>query len=260
MAVLARGMPQKPREQKDDVTTKLIASFKDLISRGILVPGCKLPSERELAQRFQVSRSSLRQALKVMEIMGVVSQRVGDGTYLSTNSQEILGEPLDFLFLLDGVSHYELFEARLILEPELAARAAQRATVDDLAELRSRIEALQEVIAQGGETVDEDVAFHDAIFAAAGNRVFRLMFRAILRAVFKSIAQTSHLATRGELREAVGFHESIYGAIEARRPDEARRAMTEHLLHSKGLLLSRESREQRRHANTLLRVEEPLHS
>ena len=65
---------------KDDLTARLIATFKQLISEGSLVPGCRVPAERELEGNFGVSRSSLRQALKVLEIMGIISQRVGDGT------------------------------------------------------------------------------------------------------------------------------------------------------------------------------------
>ena len=119
-----------PLSTKDDVTVRVLSTFKRLISEGALVGGSRLPSERELAENFQVSRSSLRQALKVLEIMGVISQRVGDGTYLNSAAPTVLGEPMEFLILLNGLSSYELMEARIIVEPELAARAwelAQRA-------------------------------------------------------------------------------------------------------------------------------------
>src|SRR5215470_2292074 len=128
---------------KEDVTGTLIGVFKRLISEGSLAPGHRLPAERELAEMFGVSRSSLRQALKVLEIMGVISQRVGDGTYLNTAAPSILAEPLEFLILLDGISFHELMEARLIVEPELAARAAERASDDDLAEIRRELRAME---------------------------------------------------------------------------------------------------------------------
>src|SRR5215467_10052921 len=102
---------------KEDVTATLVGVFKRLISEGSLAPGHRLPAERELAEMFGVSRSSLRQALKVLEIMGVISQRVGDGTYLNTAAPSILAEPM---------------ESRLIVEPELAARAAARAAPEDI--------------------------------------------------------------------------------------------------------------------------------
>src|SRR5580704_1999223 len=132
------------REQPDArVTAKLISRIKSLIATGAIAPGSKFPPERELAKEFGVNRASLRQALKVLEIMGVLTQRVGDGTYLSASAETILKEPLDFLILLDDLSHHELFETRLIVEPELAARAAERATVEDLAGLRQAIMAME---------------------------------------------------------------------------------------------------------------------
>ena len=151
----------RPSFSKEDVTVRLLATFKRLISEGALVAGSRVPSERELAEKFQVSRSSLRQALKVLEIMGVISQRVGDGTYLNSVAPRILGEPMEFLILLNGITYYELMEARLVVEPELAARAAIRATEDDLAILR------RETLAIGRESrrssaASADLAFHHA--------------------------------------------------------------------------------------------------
>src|SRR5215210_4551406 len=94
-------------KRKQDVTVRLITIFKQLIAEGVLKPGGRVPAERELAENFGVSRSSLRQALKVLEIMGVISQRVGDGTYVNSDASSLLGEPLEFLILLDGISFHE---------------------------------------------------------------------------------------------------------------------------------------------------------
>src|SRR6202522_448051 len=96
-----------------------------------------------MAKEFGANRASVRQALKVLEMMGVLSQRVGDGTYLSESAETILNEPIDFLVLLDDLSHHELFETRLIVEPELAARAAERATAEDLLALRAAVTEMQ---------------------------------------------------------------------------------------------------------------------
>src|SRR5262245_53485906 len=139
-------MPAKqpvPAPPKDDLTRLLIRSFKGLISDGALQPGGKLPPERDLARRFGVARSSLRHALKVMEVMGVITQRVGDGTYLSGNASQILSEPLDFLLLIDGISLFEVLETRLLVEPEMAARAAERATLAHLHELKSSLDVMK---------------------------------------------------------------------------------------------------------------------
>jgi GntR family transcriptional repressor for pyruvate dehydrogenase complex len=219
---------------KNDLNTKLIASFKELISQGALQPGCKLPPERELAAQFGVSRPSIRQALKVMEIMGVLSQRVGDGTYLSKNASAILSEPLEFLVLLDGISHIELFEARMIVEPELAARAAERASAEDITTIRKALSAFEASLGDMSKAVEQDLAFHDSIFRAAGNRVCRQMLRGIHRAILASI---SRLSQRADLDRVVSAHRAIYQAIYRRNPEEARLKMAEHLNSARALFL-----------------------
>ena len=99
---------------KGDLTDWLILRFKQLISEGTLTPGYKLPSERELSLHFGVSRTSLRPVMKILKMMRVISQRVGDGTYLNGDASAVLAEPMEFLFLLDETSSQELVETRLM--------------------------------------------------------------------------------------------------------------------------------------------------
>src|SRR5215469_3998846 len=99
-------------KDRDDVTHLLILRFQQLLSEGHLAPGTKLPPERELAVRFGIARSSLRPALKVLELMGVITQKVGDGSYLNKDASSVLALPMEFLFLLDDTSLQELTEMR----------------------------------------------------------------------------------------------------------------------------------------------------
>jgi len=230
----ARAVRTGPRAGNADVTEKLIGEFKKLIADGTFKPGAKLPPERELARRFGVNRSSLRQALKMLQIIGVLSQRVGDGTYLSKDEGEILNQPLEFLRLIGDITDEELFEARLIVETELAARAAERATTADLAALRRAIVDLG-LSRDEQQRLDADIAFHDAIFRAAGNRVCQLIFRVIARYMLESMGR---VAERMDLAEPLGFHNRIYEAIHRRDPDAARNSMAEHLSNSKTTLQS----------------------
>lgn len=219
--------------EKDDVTVKLIAVFKQLISEGTLAPGGRLPSERELATSFGVSRSSLRQALKVLEIMGVLSQRVGDGTYLNSSAKAILSEPMQFLILLDGISVDELMEARLIVEPQLAAQAAERATEEDLAGIRRELEAMEGARGNPEGFIEHDLLFHQSIFAAARNRVCGLMFAVVHRSLKDLITMTSKVV---EAEHTLVLHRRILNAIKRRDPEEARRRMSEHLLDAQNLI------------------------
>jgi GntR family transcriptional repressor for pyruvate dehydrogenase complex len=121
----AKGTLPLARRHKDDITNLLILRFQKLMREGVLTPGSLLPSERELAATFGVARSSLRQAMKVLETMGVVTQKVGDGTYLSNDGTYVLSVPMDFLFLLDDISLQDLMELRLMLEPVHAGDARE---------------------------------------------------------------------------------------------------------------------------------------
>ena len=229
---------------KADVTARLVGVFKQLISEGALIPGSRLPPEREFAQTLGVARSSLRQALKVLEVMGVISQRVGDGTYLNSAAPSLLGEPLDFLILLDGISAHELMEARLIVEPELAARAASRASSEQIAALGRRLEAMEERARNRAQFVEEDLLFHQAVFQGAGNRVCSLMFSVVHRSMHDLMDLTSQLV-RPE--HTINLHKKIYTAIRRRNPGAARVRMAEHLEDAKSLFMrASERREQRR--------------
>jgi GntR family transcriptional regulator, transcriptional repressor for pyruvate dehydrogenase complex len=217
-----------------DLTVKLIARIKGLISTGVLVPCCKFPPERELATRFGVSRPSIRQALKVLEIMGVISQRVGDGTYLNENASEILNEPMEFLILMDGISIHELVELRSILEPELAALAAERATAQDLRGLDRSIKEMEDSRHNLAKSIEADLSFHRGIFQAAGNRACSRILAFIHRSVWQSLTITSQLV---EAQRPLAGHKAIYNAIYQRDAEEARRQMTEHMRRARQLLI-----------------------
>jgi GntR family transcriptional repressor for pyruvate dehydrogenase complex len=218
----------KPLRTNQDarITAKLIAELKKRIVSGAIAPGDKFPPERELAKTFSVNRASMRQALKVLESMGVLSQRVGDGTYLSNSAETLLREPLEFLVLLDDLSQRDLADTRLIVEPELAARASERATGEDLAAMRTAIAAMEKS-KNVRERIAADLEFHDAILRASGNRICHLLFGGVNRLLFHGPGQP---AKPPVVERALLFHRRIYAAIKGRDSCEAREAMREHIL------------------------------
>ena len=237
-----------PVQVKEDVTVRLLSAFKTLISEGSLAPGSRLPAERDLAESFQVSRSSLRQALKALEIMGVLSQRVGDGTYLNL-SPALLGEPMEFLILLNGISFDELMDARLIVEPELAARAADRTTRESLATLRIHMEAMAQSEKDHERFVRHDLEFHKAIFQMAGSRVCSMLFSVVHQSLHDLMEVTSRLVPP---EHTLNLHQRIYTAIRQGDPDEARRRMAEHLEDARGLLTRASVRRRAEHLQNRL--------
>lgn len=205
------------------------------MSDGSLSLGSRLPPERQLAEHFGVHRSSLRQALKALETMGVVTQRVGDGTYMTSDAASILSAPIEFMIIVDGISFAELMEARLIVEPELAARAAERATANDLIDLRAALDAMKASRHDLTVRVQHDLTFHETIARASANRVCQRMFSAIHKATNKGMALTTSV---DDFKVTIRFHEAIYKAIWRREPEQARRHMIEHLLNTKSLISS----------------------
>jgi GntR family transcriptional regulator, transcriptional repressor for pyruvate dehydrogenase complex len=231
---------QSPPGSKEDVTVRVLTTFKRLISEGSLKAGSRLPPERELAEQFKVSRSSLRQALKVLEIIGVISQRVGDGSYVNETAGSVLGEPLNFLILLHGISFDELMDARIIVEPELAARAAERATPEAHAALRQEMQAMKETAGNHDLLSHHDLEFHKIIFDAAGSRVCGMLFTVIHQSLHNLIELTSYMVP---VEHTLQLHRRIYNAILQGKPDEARKRMQEHLMDA-NVLLSRANEER----------------
>jgi GntR family transcriptional repressor for pyruvate dehydrogenase complex len=229
---MPRAKAETRIEPDTRITATIIDRIKKLISTGVVSPGSKFPSERELAKRFAANRASVRQALKVLEIMGVLSQYVGDGTYLCESAESILNNPIDFLVLLDDLSQHELFETRLIMEPELAARAAERAATQDLTALRNAIFSMERSKTTS-ERLNADLAFHEAIFRASGNRICHLLFKSIHRTLLMSMSQ---LSERVSMERPLMFHHRIYTAIRERKPKEARIAMQEHIIDARALM------------------------
>lgn len=242
---------------KEDVTHLLILRFQQLLSDGVLSPGTKLPSERELAANFGVARSSLRQALKVLEIMGVITQKVGDGSYLNKDASSVLAVPMEFLFLLDDTSLQELTEMRLMMEPALAAKAAERANADDIALLRQSIVDLEQSKHDRVRLVASDLLFHRAIFQASGNRLTGRLFHIIHRAMLNMMMVTSQLV---DLEHTLHFHQPILTAIERRNPELAFRLMTDHLTDAGNLLLQGRAQANARQLRDHLAAAAPVHN
>jgi len=228
---------------RDDVTHLLILRFQQLLSDGLLSPGTKLPPERELAANFGIARSSLRPALKVLEIMGVITQKVGDGSYLNKDASSVLAVPMEFLFLLDDTSLHELIEMRLMIEPALAAKAAERATAQDIALLKQSIADFESSAQDRIRLVASDLLFHRTIFEASGNRLAGRLFHTIHRAMLNMIMVTSQLVN---LEHTLQFHRPIMVAIDERNPELAARLMTDHLTDARNLLLHNSNEEKSR--------------
>lgn len=198
--------------------------------------GQRILPERELCQQLGVARPSLREALKALEIMGLVDSRVGAGTFVRKRA-DFLSRPL--LWAIAGSSSAgadELVESRLVLEGELAGFAAERATDADLAEIKQGLHSLD---AKPNEVLEFDLKFHLAIAVAAHNQV---LLNAVL--MIRNLIQQWMLVTLqvpGIIEKVLAQHASILECIVARDSKAARDHMRSHLSEMGGLLLEIES-------------------
>ena len=226
-----------PSANSRDLTTTLVSGLKKMIADGDLHHGARLPPERDLAKRFSVNRASVRQALKALEVMGVVRQRVGDGTYLTQDASTALSAPMEFLLLVDGITIGELYEARRIFEPELAARAARRHTAEELVQLEDSVAEMKCQFESGSLTgvAAGDQRFHRLIWEMAGNRVCLRMFVPLHRIMTNSFAVSWSLH---DYAAAIASHSGIVEAVRSGDAEAARRSMSEHLDRAESVHLS----------------------
>ena len=212
------------------LTENVVRQLKSSILRGAIKPGERLPPERELASILGISRGSLRQALKALQVMGVLDVVHGSGAYLSDAAEAILRDPADLLIPLRGHSFAEMYEARRALESESAACAALRASEDDIRKMRLVIDAMRSSAMTTRRFVDKDKDLHRHIALASGNSVF-VWFIDLLQKVLAK-GQLTHARTE-RMHIINDEHERIVNAIETRDPITARDEMLAHLTLSR---------------------------
>jgi DNA-binding FadR family transcriptional regulator len=184
-----------------------------------LGPGDRLPAERELAERLAVGRSTVREALKRWETLGIVEMRKGSGTYLRMPlEQDDIHLPLTLRLKRDGL--LKTLEIRRALEAEAAAVAATRATAEDIARIEEKLERMEAVHRLQGSAGPEDWEFHLSIYEATGNPLFGQLV-AIMYDAFHSFF-TNPLQQPGFAGRSFPLHRELFEAIRRRDPETAR--------------------------------------
>jgi GntR family transcriptional repressor for pyruvate dehydrogenase complex len=192
-----------------------------------LQPGDKLPSERELAETLGVSRSSIRDAIRSLELMGMVEPRQGAGTIVREISSDSLVNPLANAIKRKDELISELLDFRLMLEPPLAARAAARVSADEIAEMEEILQRQSDKQSRGEAAVAEDSEFHYAIALASGNSVV-LKVIDILMDLLRDTRERS-LQVEGRLQRSLAGHRRILAALKRHDAEAAKAAMRRHI-------------------------------
>ncbi|WP_432696335.1 pyruvate dehydrogenase complex transcriptional repressor PdhR [Marinobacterium sp. YM272] len=236
----------------------IMQRIEEMIMEGALRPGQRLPPERELAQEFDVSRPSIREALQKLAAKGLLVSRQGGGTFVAENLGDGLVDPLLDLFRSHPEAQYDLLEFRHALEGVSAYYAALRSTVADREVIAARLDDLQRYHdrKEFDKEVAADVEFHLAIAAAAHNVVLLHMMRALFQLLHQHIGDNlSSIYPKAEIRQRIHEqHRLLMEAICAGEPEHARKAAHDHLVYVEEALLE-QGRENSRLQRALRRVE-----
>ncbi len=223
--------------RKTKVYEEVAEQIQRLILEGRLRPGDKLPPERELVEMFEVSRSSVRDAIRTLELIGLVEARQGEGTVVRELSVDSLVNPLAAMLLRKRELVGELLEVRKMIEPTLAARAARHASPEEFAYLEDILRRQEEKVRRGELAIEEDSEFHYAIATAARNSVV-LKVLDVLMDLLRECRQRS-LQVEGRLERSLEGHRRILAAIQGRDASAAEAAMRQHVGEIEEIILKK---------------------
>ncbi|MCD9020864.1 FadR/GntR family transcriptional regulator [Cohnella silvisoli] len=205
---------------------EIIEQMKARIVSGEWKPGERLPTMQQLAEEFKLSRTAVREALRILENQRIVSIEHGRGVFVS-NNPDLLEDPTGNMRLLEFGSLLQLLEARLVVEPEMAAFCAQRVSTAQTKRIRELAERMEEEMRQGSDHFTTDVQFHQAIAEGANNPLLAEMLTVLADLSARGRRETDklpHMQTK-----AASYHRLIAIAIEERQADQARSLMRSHI-------------------------------
>lgn len=202
--------------------------LKQYIASGSVGPGQRLPSERELAERLGVGRNSLREAIKVLEAVGLVESRVGDGTYIVDQTGARIGETIGLALAVWGGTIVEILEARQMLEVQAASVAAEHATLNDLHALTRELSNMEAAGERMQEYLKADMNFHRLVAQAAKNSIVARIISELID-LLEEVLRESSVDQLPLQAEGAGTHRKVFEAIAQHNPAEAAAAMRTHL-------------------------------
>ena len=210
-----------------EVHKQIIANLKELINFKNFEPGDKLPSERMLSEKFNVTRSNLREALQTLESYGLVNSIPQSGTFVADIGITALNGMIDDILRLPVPSFKDLVEARIFLELKGVKLAALRRTQDDLINLDNALADYSEKVIRGEDAMQEDLLFHLAIAKASGNPTLNTFMIKITPEIINNF-EKHHVCDKDTAFKGIQEHKAIIDAIREQNPEVARKAMKVH--------------------------------
>ena len=213
--------------KKTRVAEEVADRVRTLILDGTFPQGQPLPSERVLTERFGVSRGSIRDALRMLETIGLIETQHGRGTFPRELTVDRLVAPLASMMTFQHDLQDELMDVRRMFEPAVARAAATRATDEDFAELQRILDAQQRKLKKGQSAIVEDTAFHAALARSTRNRVVVSLMATLNDLLVESRKLT--LKQKGRPAKSIEGHEAVVAALRRRDAEGAAQAMHRHI-------------------------------
>ena len=221
------------------VFEQVIEQIKEIIQNGELRCGDQLPSERDLCEQLNVSRTSIREALRSLEMLGIIECRQGEGNFIKESFEDSLLEPISMTFMLHGSKTNEILEWRKIIEPETAALAAKNISDAELQEIKELMSLLNRED-DSAKSAEIDKKIHYKMVQASGNDLITNVMYAVSNLIDRYIEDVvSNLFQSPENRNIVKEqHEAVVRAIEAHDALKAAAAMRKHLDYTNDFISS----------------------
>ena len=229
-------------ERRSSTSEEVVTQLREMIQRGDLRPGDRLPPERNLAKLLGVSRPTLRAAIRSLSAVGVLHSKQGAGTFVvnSDGPPTLDSAPLRMMASLHGFTTSEMFEARRSLEMAIAALAAERATGEQMASMAEEIAGMFASLDDPEQFLVHDMRFHQMVAAASGNRILTALMNMVATILLDVRSKTVKRAK--DLKESAEMHRQIYRAIREHNSEAARTAMHDHLVLAQRAQESEEKR------------------
>jgi GntR family transcriptional repressor for pyruvate dehydrogenase complex len=213
--------------KKTRIHEEVVSQLHELIKQGRFKAGDQLPSERELAETFKISRTSVREALRALETRGLIISRTGMGNFVADLPIESVVAPLAKLLIEEKDALADVFELRKLIEPHIAALAAERATARDIERMKQLLNKQREQVERGATGVEADTQLHFAIGQATQNQAIQKLVSGLLDIL--SHSREESLQTDARRKASIASHRAIVAAIEKHDQTKARDAMRDHI-------------------------------
>jgi GntR family transcriptional repressor for pyruvate dehydrogenase complex len=213
--------------KKTRIYEEVVSQIHELVREGRFQAGDQLPSERELAETFKVSRTSVREALRALEAQGLIVSRTGAGNFVAELPVESLIAPLATLLIEGKRALADVFEMRKLIEPHIASLAAERATKRDIERMKKILDKQRDAVSRGATGVEADAELHFAIGRATQNQALEKLVSGLMDIL--SHSREESLQTADRRKASIESHRKIISAIEEHDTKKACEAMLFHI-------------------------------